>query len=75
MFADCAEARQIDSDLAIYILLNWVVSANPAMQGRNIKETQERIRSRGEQMNARYNMVIIKGEIKTSEAAVCTYVQ
>lgn len=31
------------------------------------------IRSREEQMNTRYNMIIIKGEIKTSEIMSCRY--
>ena len=43
------------------------------MWKRNLRAISVRIRSSEEQMNTKYNMVIIKGEIKTSEIMSCIY--
>ena len=53
--------------------ISWLANRNIVMWRRNLMENRVQIRSREVQMNTRYYMVIIKGEIKTSEIMSCVY--
>lgn len=43
------------------------------MWRRNLRASSVRIRSSEESMNTRYNMIIIRGEIKTPDIILCMY--